>query len=325
MGLLIGMDEAGYGPNLGPLVVTATVWDVPGSPREFDLWGAMAEVASQTPSKEPLKLQIADSKQVYSPGKGLAALEKSVLSALRLLDHEPTSLAELTEELIPQSSNLKSQISNLKSAFASPPWVLDRELALPTEIDLSLIGDVATKWRDCCRRAKVTLKAIRSEIVQPQWFNELVRVADNKALALSRLSLGLLRSVWNPDDEQPTLVICDKHGGRNRYDDLLAEILEDRMVFAVGESRERSVYRVGSTELRFQTKAEANFPVALASLVCKYVRELSMNVFNQFWNEQVPGLRPTAGYPLDAVRFRCDIAEAQSRLGISNDVLWRER
>ena len=34
MGLLIGMDEAGYGPNLGPLVVTVTVWEVPGSPRD---------------------------------------------------------------------------------------------------------------------------------------------------------------------------------------------------------------------------------------------------------------------------------------------------
>ena len=325
MGLLIGMDEAGYGPNLGPLVVTVTVWDVPGSPREFDLWGAMADVASQSPSKELLKLQIADSKQVYSPGKGLAALEKAVLSALRMLGRGPTSLAELTEELRPEISNFKFQISNLKSALVIPPWLTDRELALPTEVEASLIGDVATKWLGCCQRADVKLLAIRSEIVQPQRFNELVRAADNKALALSRLSLGLLRSVWNPDDEQPTLVICDKHGGRNRYDDLLAEVLDDRMVFAVGEARERSVYRVGSTELRFQMKAEANFPVALASLVCKYVRELSMHAFNQFWSEQVPGLKPTAGYPLDAVRFKQDIAEAQKRLGITDDVLWRER
>ena len=54
MGLLIGMDEAGYGPNLGPLVVTVTEWEVPGSPREFDLWAAMSDIASQSPSKEPL-------------------------------------------------------------------------------------------------------------------------------------------------------------------------------------------------------------------------------------------------------------------------------
>ena len=196
---------------------------------------------------------------------------------------------------------------------------------MPNEIDTSLIGDIATKWLDCCRRANVTLRAIRSEIVSPERFNSLVRECDNKALALSRISLNLLRSVWNPDDDLPTLVICDKHGGRNRYDDLLAEVLDDRMVFAVGESRERSVYRVGSTELRFQMKAEANFPVALASLVCKYVRELSMQVFNQFWAEHVPGLKPTAGYPVDAARFGMDIAEAQQRLGITDDVLWRER
>ncbi len=325
MGLLIGMDEAGYGPNLGPLVVTVTVWEVPGSPRDFDLWAAMAEVASESPSKDPLKLQIADSKQVYSPGKGLAVLEKSVLSALRMIGRVPSSLAELKEDLKFQISDFKSQISNLKSESTLPPWLADRELSLPSEVEGALIDDLATKWLGCCRRAGVTLKAIRSEIVQPERFNALVREYDNKALALSRTSLNLLRSVWNPDNEQPTLVICDKHGGRNRYDDLLAEVLDDRMVFAIGESRERSVYRVGSTELRFQMKAEANFPVALASLVCKYVRELSMHVFNQYWAEQVPGLKPTAGYPVDAVRFKRDIAEAQTRLGVADDMMWRER
>lgn len=239
MGLLIGMDEAGYGPNLGPLVVTVTVWEVPGSPRDFDLWAAMADVAQQSPSKEPLKLQIADSKQVYSPGKGLAALEKSVLSALRLLGSMPQTLGELSEVLKSQTTDFKFQISNFKTQIL--PWQIDRDLPLPTEIDTSLIGDIATKWLERCRRAGVTLKAIRSEIVQPERFNALVREYDNKALALSRTSLNLLRSVWNPDNEQPTLVICDKHGGRNRYDDLLAEVLDDRMVFAVGESRERSV------------------------------------------------------------------------------------
>lgn len=318
MGLLIGMDEAGYGPNLGPLVVTVTVWEVPGSPRDFDLWAAMADVAQQSPSKEPFKLQIADSKLVYSPGKGLAALEKSVLSALRLIGHEPQSLAQLGDVL-----SLVSDSEKWNNG-CRPEW-LSRELSLPTEVPAALIGDITTKWLECCRRAGVTLKAIRSEIVQPKRFNELVRDCDNKALALSRLSLNLLRSVWNPDDEQPTLVICDKHGGRNRYDDLLAEVLDDRMVFAIGESRERSVYRVGSTELRFQMKAEANFPVALASLVCKYVRELSMQVFNQFWAEHVPGLKPTAGYPVDALRFKQDIAAAQARLKITDDALWRER
>ena len=310
------MDEAGYGPNLGPLVVTVTVWEVPGFPREFDLWDAMSAVAQQAPTKEPLKLHVADSKQVYSPGKGLAALEKSVLSALRMLGRTPQTLTKLSEELQPQISNLK---------FDTPPWLSDAELKLPIEINSALIGDLATKWLECCQRSGVTLKEIRSEIVQPQRFNALVRAADNKALALSRLSLNLLRSVWNPDDKEPTLVICDKHGGRNRYEDLLAEVLDGQMVFSVGEAKERSVYRVGSTELRFQMKAEANFPVALASIVCKYVRELSMHAFNQFWAKHVPGVKPTAGYPVDAARFKAEIAEVQAQREITDDVLWRER
>ena len=37
MGYLIGTDEAGYGPNLGPLVITATTWHVPGTPKLADL------------------------------------------------------------------------------------------------------------------------------------------------------------------------------------------------------------------------------------------------------------------------------------------------
>ena len=310
------MDEAGYGPNLGPLVVTVTVWEVPGSPREFDLWDAMSAVAQQTPTKEPLKLHVADSKQVYSPGKGLAALEKSVLSALRMLGRTPQTLTELSEELQPRISNLK---------FDTPPWLSDAELKLPIESNSGLISDLATKWLECCQRSGVTLKEIRSEIVQPQRFNALVRAADNKALALSRLSLNLLRSVWNPDDKEPTLVICDKHGGRNRYEDLLAEVLDGQMVFSVGEAKERSVYRVGSTELRFQMKAEANFLVALASIVCKYVRELSMHVFNQFWAKHLPNVKPTAGYPVDAARFKAEISEVQAQREITDDVLWRER
>src|SRR3954467_12785708 len=41
MGILIGMDEAGYGPHLGPLAIAATAWHVPddllnGTPNPSD-------------------------------------------------------------------------------------------------------------------------------------------------------------------------------------------------------------------------------------------------------------------------------------------------
>jgi hypothetical protein len=39
----------------------------------------------------------------------------------------------------------------------------------------------------------------------------------------------------------------------------------------------------------------------------------------------VTDLKPTAGYPLDAGRFRADIAAAQATLGIDDRILWRNR
>ena len=75
----------------------------------------------------------------------------------------------------------------------------------------------------------------------------------------------------------------------------------------------------------FRTKAEEFLPVALASMVAKYTREVLMHQFNQFWASQVPGLKPTQGYPLDAKRFRDDIASSVETLQIPMHQLWRSR
>ena len=54
--------------------------------------------------------------------------------------------------------------------------------------------------------------------------------------------------------------------------------------------------------------------VALASIVSKAVREHWMDAFNAHWQARMPGLRPTAGYPVDAARFRLEIeAQCQAR------------
>ena len=125
----------------------------------------------------------------------------------------------------------------------------------------------------------------------------------------------------------PISLICDKHGGRNRYAPLLAEHFPEWLIEIRGEGGERSVYRFGPPERRvevcFRTKAEACLPVALASMASKYLRELAMRALNDYWGRRVPNLAPTAGYPLDAKRFRADIAETQANLKIMDRMLWR--
>jgi hypothetical protein len=315
MGFLIGMDEAGYGPNLGPLVVTATVWEVPGHPREADLWECFGDAVTATPERGDSRLHVADSKQVYSPARGIGGLERGVLAALRLMGRSPAGFREL----------LAAVGADAFGPLHAEPWFDGCDLSLPHVCADEPLDALAERWNACCRAHGIRLLAIRSDVVLTRRFNGLLESDGGKGLALSRISLRLLRQVWDPDSAEPTWIVADKHGGRNRYEHLLHEVLDGQMLFCVGESAEQSRYRVGNTELRFQPGAEAHLPVALASMTCKYIRELAMVLFNDYWSRQVEGLAPTKGYPTDAARFRREIAAAQVRLGIDDAVLWRER
>jgi ribonuclease HII len=314
MGVFIGMDEAGYGPNLGPLVITATVWDLPKQPDDVDLWSTFADVVDQV-SPGGGKIHVADSKQVYSPNKGLAHLEHSVHCLLALNGDAPLRYTELCRRLLGGEIDVND----------CGPWLKGCDLDLPQKVDSDAISEISARWRSCCQTHSIGLRTVVSDIVTPRRFNRLLAEYGTKGVLLSKLSMQLLSRVIDFDNPEPTLVIADKHGGRNRYDELLADIAGDRFIVRETEGRAASSYRIGTARIRFQTRAEEHLPVAAASLVCKYVRELSMELFNIYWQKQLPGVKPTKGYPVDAKRFRQDIAATQTTLGVTDEVLWRAR
>jgi len=312
---LIGMDEAGYGPNLGPLVITTTAWEIPDNPQGCDLFGILASAVTRDASDGHRKLHIGDSKQVYSSSKGLASLERPVLALLQAAGVQTTTFHELWNSLA----------ATRIPADQQQPWFADRDIVLPVATTNDSIRPLAEQFRDCLEQVAVGPVRIGCEVILTERFNRLVREAGSKGLVLSRSSLSLLRHYWNPNAVGSTLIVCDKHGGRNRYDPLIADLLDGQMILRVRESREVSIYRVGNSEIRFQMRAEAHFPVAVASMVSKYLREVSMLLFNQFWISHLPDLKPTKGYPTDARRFRSQIAKKQAEIGIADDVLWRHR
>src|SRR3954464_10324162 len=55
MGILIGMDEAGYGPHLGPLSVAASAWYVPD-----EIWNAAPPITKRTKRRKASKTSTAD-------------------------------------------------------------------------------------------------------------------------------------------------------------------------------------------------------------------------------------------------------------------------
>lgn len=351
MGLVIGMDEAGYGPNLGPLVITATVWRVDGDARQTDFWKSLDSVVSQASTKDADRIHVADSKEVYSPSRGLCPLERSIQTVFGLTPHDSSSFRNLCDWLMtsdfaetpsgefpdslrrPSARSVQSHRDGPASGCRSlapsfldvEPWFKESDLSLPVDNDEAEIERLSGRLKAVADQAGLQLVGISSDVVLTERFNSVSEFYKSKGAALSRFTLGLLRSVWDPDSKEATLIIGDKHGGRSRYDELLDEQLDGQMIFRVCEGRQRSSYRVGASEIHFQTKAEEHFPVAVASMVCKYLRELSMELFNEFWRQHLPDVKPTKGYPVDAKRFRKEIADVQKKLEIPDTTLWRNR
>src|SRR6056297_1118080 len=98
MAYLIGTDEAGYGPNLGPLVISATVWKTPG-PLRCDLYELLQCVVRPDQPRSPSQLAIGDSKQLYQARGSLAELERAVWAGLGTLGHQPQSWMELCDQV----------------------------------------------------------------------------------------------------------------------------------------------------------------------------------------------------------------------------------
>jgi len=315
--ILIGTDEAGYGPNLGPLVVTATAWELPVEVEPNSLWEEFSGVLTNTRRSGDNRLYVADSKAVYSAGDSLEDLEVPVLTFLKTLGH-PTGSIDILGDSIGGCEFLQR--------YREEVWNRTPGLPLPQAAS----DDHISEWREALiaefEAKGIRLLGVNARILFPREFNSLVAESDSKGTVLSSATLQLVRSFADMFSSQsPTLVVCDKHGGRNRYDELIGSHFDDQFVFRLAESREMSRYRMGNMEFRFRTKAEELLPVALASMISKYLREVLMHQFNKFWTTKIPGLRPTQGYPVDARRFREEIKELARTLNIDDAVLWRNR
>ena len=130
--------------------------------------------------------------------------------------------------------------------------------------------------------------------------------------------------------ERNLVIVCDRQGGREHYGQNLRLMFGDWSLEIVREADGRSDYRLHKrghvARITFCEKAEAQcLPVALASMVSKYLREGFMGRFNAWWLAKQPGLLSTAGYHSDGMRFLADIAATRKKLGIADDELIRSR
>src|SRR5436309_2731151 len=73
MAWIVGIDEAGYGPNLGPLIMSSVTCRVPQELAGADLWEVLQSAVRRHPSEADGRILIEDSKGAVL-GHGLAEL-----------------------------------------------------------------------------------------------------------------------------------------------------------------------------------------------------------------------------------------------------------
>ena len=117
MPYFIGTDEAGYGPNYGPLCVSATVWEVNDGLDCAELYKLLRKVVTNCVDRASKKRIVwADSKVVHKGGNGKDHLERGVMAALALVGRTPAEWCELWRGFDPSYTNSADDSCQIRSA-----------------------------------------------------------------------------------------------------------------------------------------------------------------------------------------------------------------
>ncbi len=317
MAIIAGIDEAGYGPTLGPLVVTIIVFDVPDEKADCSLWDLLKDAISNGLKDKKQRLAVGDSKKLYSTQKGLKSLEEAVLSFLWLQNIKSNSFYQL--------------LSNLSvcdaTTIARYPWYANKDYTIPLTTNVSAILNYADLLKYAMDKQGVRFCSANSHVVTVGEFNEQVISSGNKSIVLFNSCAKLISWLWNNFKGDINLVV-DKQGGRNSYSGLLKNRLSVTDVKVLKESNKISTYVVADTERKMEVSfvekgEDTSMATALASMFSKYVRELFMRLENQYWIQFIPDLKPTAGYYTDAQRFLSQVDHVKKREAIKDDILIR--
>jgi ribonuclease HII len=115
-------------------------------------------------------------------------------------------------------------------------------------------------------------------------------------------------------------------GGIRDYASRFSRFDSNRVEALANRHGQRRYAVDGVGELRFEVDADArHLPVALASIVGKYVREVCMHRIGEFYQNDLPGLALASGYhdPV-TTRFIETTEPSRRRLGIAPDCFRRQ-
>jgi ribonuclease HII len=299
--VLAGIDEAGFGPILGPLVVSASVFKVPKNLVWGNLWGVLDGSISDKRTGLKGRLLVVDSKKAFSRSIGIRHLRRTVLAVLKHLGSEPKNLTELVLALCP----------DCLEHLGEYPWYkqVDNYLLDGDEGDIA-IGASMLK-ADLANR-HIGLVGLKSRCLEVAYYNRMVTAVKNKAKVLFTAVAELMQWVIEEFEGEDLEIVIDRQGGRSHYRRELQLMFPDMGLRVIHEDQNRSSYEMTGANRRirvhFIVGADSKYlPVALASMASKYLREVLVDNINRYFRGFSDSLKPTAGYWKDGLRFIEDL------------------
>ena len=317
-----GIDEAGYGPMFGPLVVACAAFTLHAyepSKSAPNLWKLLARAVCRSRSDRRRRIAVEDSKSLKGPVGGavhpLRHLERGVLA------FRASSPADIP-------ANDAALLDQLHISQPAHRWY-DGAVNLPVGQSLHELQIAIGMLKRAMTSCALNCPMMQAEVIDAGTFNSQIDVMHSKAAVNLCAAMRLVDAVWRRWPDAHPRIVVDRQSGRTHYLRPLQLSYPDAELTILNEDERFSRYhlRRGSAELTitFTTEAERqHLPVALASMTAKYVRELLMLRMNRFFRSHMPELKPTAGYVQDGRRYLADIEPLIRRLGLDRRQLVRE-
>ena len=225
-----GIDEAGYGPLLGPLCVGASAFrlaDVRDASTAPDLWSLLSLGVCRKPKDARRRIAIADSKKLKSAGdQPLIHLERGVM-AFAGID-------------IACDAQLFARLGVHTRATMATPWHA-REMTLPTSHTRDSLGIARNVVARALARANAEVAHFGVCALDAPSFNALYRSLANKAHVNMSLVFEAARNIDLLRGDEPAFLAIDRLGGRSSYTRELEEhVARGARVRTIIESDERS-------------------------------------------------------------------------------------